>query len=372
MENEENEDDEQQSAFKKYRMIIVAAAVVLIVTGIIVASSLTMRSSLSIIQDKKSVSIKAGETYTVKWSSSKIKRVGIAVFSNNEAQWLAKDLPAAQSTYQWKTNIYQKPGSDFRVAVFEYPWKEGNAVSYSSSALEIIGPKYSSCDDFSVQREWPYLASNYEGLKQVFITKSSWSGDLGGLEGADKKCADEAAKKNLSGKFIAFLGDDTVAAKDRLVVKGVFIDADSVASLAEGTTCHRLIAETAEKLVEKFTLDGNVAKIELDADFVKLFGKIWTGRLTSNIKKECLPIDSVTGDNFTYTSSCQNWSQNKERVYQGNVPDFVGLERCYTDGGKSVPANYVGAFGSVVAADGKTGVAAKTCNGALHLMCVEQ
>jgi hypothetical protein len=371
MENEENPEEEQPT-FKKYRMLIIAGVVILIVTLVIASSAFMMRTSLTVTPDKKPISIKAGESYTIRWTSSKIDRVGIALFSNDKAVWIAKDLPARQGAYQWKTFIYQKPGNDFRVAVFEYPWKEGNAVSYLSQPIEIIGPKYSSCDDFSVQREWPYLANNYDGAKKVFITKAAWSGDLGGLEGADKKCADEAVKKNLSGKFIAFLGDDTVSAKERLAVKGVFIDADSVAELSEGTTCHRLIAETSEKLVEKFTLDGNVAKIELDPDFLKLFAKIWTGRLTSNLKKECLSVESVGTDSYTFTSSCQNWSQSKDRVYQGNVPDYVGLERCYNDAGKSVPANYVGAYASSVAASGQTGVSAKTCNSSNHLFCVEQ
>lgn len=52
--------------------------------------------------------------------------------------------------------------------------------------------------------------------KIVFITNSQYSGNLGGLSGADAKCQSEAQNAGLPGTFKAWLSDDTGAASTRL------------------------------------------------------------------------------------------------------------------------------------------------------------
>lgn len=361
----------EQSAFKKYRVLIVVGLIVLIMAVMIAATMLLAKRTLNLLEDNKPVSLKPGETYTIKWAAGKVDRVSILLYSASDVQWIARDIPANPSVYDWKLFAYQRPGNDFRIVVFEYPWKDGNLVSYSSKKIEILGSKYTSCEDYSVEAEFPYIASNYEGLKKVFISKNGYKGDLGGFEGADKKCNAEAQKLGYSGNYIAFLGNDEVSAKERITVPGVFVLAEASSSLVEGTTCHRLLASNAEKLVEKFALAGETAKIQFSDDFTKNFRLIWVGRLTQNSKKNCVPIGSDQ-ENYSYTLTCQNWSQSKEKIYTGSVPDFAGLDRCYNDAGKSIPANFVGAFSTVVANDGSIGLAGRSCNGALRLFCVEQ
>jgi hypothetical protein len=369
MENDEL--NEEESVFKKYALLIVAGIIVLILVIILAATFLLTKRTLTLAEGKEAVVLKAGDTYTIKWAAGKVEKVGIILYSPSGVQWIARDLPGKQGIYDWKTFVYQRAGNDFRIVVFEYPWKDGNLVAYSNKNIEILGSKYTSCEDLAVGAEFPYIASNYSNLKKVFITAGNYSGDLDGFEGADKKCNKEAEKLGYKGNYTAFLGSDSVSAKERLKDPSVYVLAKGSLSLVEGTTCHRLLAENTEKLVEKFTLSAETAKIKLDQEFVKDFGRIWLGRLTPNSKKDCLGI-AGSQENFSFSTTCQNWTQNKDKIYTGNVPDFAGLERCYNEQGKSIPANFVGAYSSIVSSEGATGLNGKPCNSMLRLLCVEQ
>ena len=362
---------EEQSAFKKYRVLIVAGLVILILVIVLAATFLTSTRNLTLVEGKEAVTLKAGDAYTIKWSAAKVDRVSIILYSNTGVTGIARTIPASQGVYEWKSFVYQKPGNDFRIVIFEYPWKKGNLVSYSNKTIQILGAKYTSCEDLSVEAEFPFIASNYDNAKKLFITTGSYKGDLGGLEGADKKCMQEAGKLGFTGNYIAFLGDDSISAKERITKPSIFIKAEGSLSLVEGTTCHRLFAENTERLVEKFTLSAESVKLKIDDEMIKNFGHIWLGRLTPNLKKDCLTINNSQED-FSFDTTCQNWSQNKEKIYSGNVPDFAGLDRCYNDAGKSIPANIVGAWGSVISSDGSTGLIGRSCNSSMHLLCVEQ
>ena len=50
----------------------------------------------------------------------------------------------------------------------------------------------------------------------IFVTSSTYNGDLGGLAGADQKCQDHADTAGLPGTFKAWLSDNSISAKDRL------------------------------------------------------------------------------------------------------------------------------------------------------------
>jgi hypothetical protein len=55
------------------------------------------------------------------------------------------------------------------------------------------------------------------GIKHVFTTSTTYQGGaLGGLAGADQKCADRAHAATLPGTFKAWLSDHTISARGRL------------------------------------------------------------------------------------------------------------------------------------------------------------
>jgi len=77
--------------------------------------------------------------------------------------------------------------------------------------------------------------------KIVFVTQALFPGDLGGLEGADVLCTEEAARAGLSGTYTAWLSDATGDAVTRITpsstgyarVDGTVI-ADDLADLTDG------------------------------------------------------------------------------------------------------------------------------------------
>jgi len=52
----------------------------------------------------------------------------------------------------------------------------------------------------------------------IFVTSNTYSGNLGGLSGADAKCQALADVADLSGTYVAVLSDSTTNAKDRFTV----------------------------------------------------------------------------------------------------------------------------------------------------------
>jgi hypothetical protein len=75
---------------------------------------------------------------------------------------------------------------------------------------------------------------------RAFITSTKYNGNLGGLAGADAKCAARAAAAGLGGEWVAFLSDSGANALDR-ISDGVFVRVDgerlgdSVADLFDGS-----------------------------------------------------------------------------------------------------------------------------------------
>lgn len=58
----------------------------------------------------------------------------------------------------------------------------------------------------------------------VFVTSSTYNGNLGGLSGADAKCQAQADAGGLGGSWRAILSDGSISAKDRLLIGGPIYD----------------------------------------------------------------------------------------------------------------------------------------------------
>jgi len=55
---------------------------------------------------------------------------------------------------------------------------------------------------------------------RIFVTSDLFKGDLGGLAGADAKCAATAQRASLGGNWVAFLSDSSTAVLDRVKGEG--------------------------------------------------------------------------------------------------------------------------------------------------------
>ncbi len=82
---------------------------------------------------------------------------------------------------------------------------------------------------------------------RVFNTEGTYSGDLGGLDGADRICQGDADAASLGGTWVAWLSTSTVDARDRLVdnefrlVDRETVVAQSKADLTNGTILNAIV-----------------------------------------------------------------------------------------------------------------------------------
>lgn len=366
----------KQSFFKEYRSLLIIAGLIITIAVVFIINSATSTKTIVIGKPNQTITLKAGETYTITWGAKGVTSVGIVLFSGNKgtnAQWIAKGVAAAKGKYDWVVAENQPSGSDYRLAVFEYPWKKGNAIAYTDTAIQIIGPQYISCNDLAVQNEWPYLPGNYPGLKRVFITQGSWTGNLSGIEGADTKCQQEADAKKLDGKFIAFLGTDTISAKEKIQEPAVFALANNSQVMPDGQVCYRLLGRNVDSLLNKTLLAADQISIVLDSEFAKSMNGVWIGRRTPGSSTQCLQLGglgAVTAFSGTYT--CQNWTKSDGQVYQGAIPPDADLPKCYDKQGNSAFANYIAANAIIFSNDNSLIVSGTPCNRYNRLLCVEQ
>lgn len=102
--------------------------------------------------------------------------------------------------------------------------------------------------------------------KVAFLSSEAYTGDLGGLDGADSKCQQLADAANLSGTFKAWLSDAAESAAERLTHSDVpyvtpgdpgYVIADNWADLTDGSLAQAI----------SYDEDGNLNE----------FAPVWTG-----------------------------------------------------------------------------------------------
>ncbi len=330
-----------------------------------------------------------GETYNIKWKSRGVDKVGIVLFKGSEPKWIAKNIAAGNEEYSWKIHPGQEYRDDYWVAIFEYPWQEGNVIDYSDGAFAIVFPELATCDAISLQNEWPYIPSDYPDLRKVFITEEKYTGDLGGMIGADEKCQSEADNLGYEGEWMAFLGGDgdNETALQRLEdtergTEGTYVDAQAEAVLLRGDTCHRVLGKNINEFLKKFSDEKDLNQKRLGNSFYQKLGEVWLGRVTGQSKKNCEIIASVAADpyanlaeKYTFTTTCQNWTRSDKFVEGYPVP--VGASKpsfptCYTPQGKSTDAVASGALGLGETETKLSPSQGKYCNLRQRLMCIEK
>jgi hypothetical protein len=277
------------------------------------------------------------------------------------------------------------------------------------------------------------LPSDYPDIKRVFITADAWNGDLGGVEGADQKCKDEAAKLGVQGSdWKALLGDDKQTVVDRLNLDGIFVEAQSDAALpyenvppstwksftkylksakptdAESKckdtlknkfdgflkslagqnqkTCNRMIAKDKNELLARLSAPLAIDNQILSENFAKQFGNLWIGRLNDGSKKECVRIftDNPTSElsrNYSFTATCQNWtkgtfqfpadsSTSYSKCYTYNLPD-LGYQK-HPEGALVNASILTGLSSGMLKGGAFSPYIGKSCDTIQKLLCVEQ
>ncbi len=365
---------EKETFLQEYKGVLIAAVAVVVLGIILLFNFLFSTKRVSVGAGESS--FQAGESYQINWSASNINRVGIVLFNGDEPQWVIQNYPAAAQKYAWQSDPYQPADTDYRFAVFEYPWKKGNAIAYSPAAITIIGQKYVSCDGYSVEQSWPYLPDKHPGILRTFITSSTHAGDLGGLEGADAKCNQEARKNGYEGDYIALLGADELSARERVQTDGIFVEAGAIGESIEGRSCHRFVAENIQKLLDKIKLSKEAAQIRFSNSFYQGFGNLWLGRMTAAIGAKCLLLGVQKNGETMFSNSytCQDWTVGKRQIYSSAASSAADINptKCYDLEGKNLTANYYGAATVGVNDQGGYTMGSATCESKRRLLCVQQ
>lgn len=347
---------------------------------------------LEIVSPLGGESWEIGETYIIEWNARGVDRVGIVLFNGENPEWIAENIPASSGKYEWKIQPGHEYGSNFWIAVFEYPWIGKNEISYSLGSFSIVYPELSNCDFLSIQNEWPFLANDAPNVRRVFITDEEYTGDLGGLDGANEKCQTSAEKKGYSGQWIALIGGE---GPENTIIKrlestfqgigGVFIEADSSAVLLRGATCHRLLGRNFDEFLTKFSAWEAINKKSLSDNFLKKIGKVWLGRINESSLRSCVSVDSafeyayaLLPEKYSYTVTCQNWTQGTTYAsnYQRGMVLDDSFPSCYTPTGEFTYVGALAGLSSALKGERNNGIfynnIGKSCSVKQSLVCIEQ
>lgn len=334
-----------------------------------------------------------GQTYQISWKEKGVDKVGIVLFKGQEPKWIAKDIYAKLGKYEWKIYAGQEYGDDYWIAVFEYPWKKGNKIAYSDGALAVVYPELASCDMLSIEKKGIYIPSDLPDIRRVLITTESYSGDLGGLDGADQKCQQEAERQGFSGNWNAFLGGDAdqelAVEKSRGTprgIDGIFVEAKPAAALIRGATCHQLLGGNFDEFLERLSALSIINEEELEGSFFDNLGNIWLGRMDGRSKKNCIGIAAFLPDphrllaeKYSFTTTCQNWTKGEMMVEGYPVPmgePKPEFPTCYTPEGIFTDAVILGGLASGLTGTGInrtfTPYQGKDCSNPQKLLCIEE
>jgi hypothetical protein len=370
--------------FKKIIPWVILGIIVIALGGWLIYRY-TAEKSLQLTSPQGGEVWRANDTYKITWKARNMGRVGIILLEGpqgRDVKWIAQDVPARRGSFDWQIFVWEESRQDYKIAIFEYPWKEGNLIDYSDDFFTVVGPQFASCDALSVAAEWPFMPSDFPDLRKVFITQKSYTGNLERLEGADRICQQEAQEKGLTGAWKALLGDDTVFVIDRLNLGGIFVMADSGGLLPENKTCHRLLGNNFNDFLKKLSESLALNRGKFDEDFLEDLQNVWLGRLSKESLRECTTVEGtplrLLEQKYSFTTTCQNWTTGLNRVpgYPPAPGAAVEFPVCFTPGG--VRTNAVGLAGLSLGILGQgaqqtlTTSLGQSCDLPQKLLCVQQ
>ncbi len=171
-------------------------------------------------------------------------------------------------------------------------------------------------------------------LRRVFVTSSTYTGNLGGLTGADSKCQTSASTAGVTGTWKAWLSDNTTSASSRLehftgpykLVNGTTV-ANSWTDLTDGSLLNPIN-------VSEF---GNDITTRTSVPALRALNYVWTNTQSSG---NVYSTDS--------TSACNNWGDLSSISY------------------------YSGAVGNLASGSNWTFSSTDYCSQSFHLYCFEQ
>ena len=159
------------------------------------------------------------------------------------------------------------------------------------------------CDDSNIVDNDLCNNTCKENPKRVFVTSQMYTGNLGGLVGADQKCQQLAVSAGLLGTYMAWLSDDTGSPSSRMNKANVpYV-------LVNGTK----IANNWDDLIDGDLLSG--------LNLTETGGAAPVGNTVCNGGGERTVWSStgIHGDLWLPNNSCTNWTANTGMAHWGNA-----------------------------------------------------
>lgn len=137
---------------------------------------------------------------------------------------------------------------------------------------------------------------------KVFVTSTSYNGNLGGLSGADAKCTARATAAGLDGQYIAWLSDQIIIAKDRIP--------DAQYTLKDGT----VIANNKTDLTDG-SIQNKINKDEFGNSVTSLYA-----------------LTGTTASGYRGVHNCSSWTSSSSSD-RANTGSFDYINSWWTDMG---------------------------------------
>lgn len=267
----------------------------------------TPTPSLTVVAPNGGETWTVGEIKRVSWTASNLRYVRIyiedpTISGSGSTNYIYDGaLLASQGYYDWTISQNQLPGGsslprNYRIRI--------DGLADATIGSSVIVKDYSN-NTFKIVL--PQAAA-----KRVFVTSTTYNGNLGGLTGADAKCQARANATSLGGTWKAWLSDSRTSASSRLTHATVpykRVDGFTVASDWKDLTDGSL--QESIRVTELKTKLG---------DQGSFFSKAWT-----NTKANGQIADAY--------SSCNNWTSGSASTGNGWAGTFLNRDTQWTESG---------------------------------------
>src|SRR3989344_6210456 len=163
--------------------------------------------------------------------------------------------------------------------------------------------------------------------RRVFLTSNSYTGNLGGLIGADAKCQSRADLANLGGTWKAWLSDSTGSPSSRFDLS--YIQANKPYKLLNGTTIANNWSDLIDgSLTSPIKVDEKGITQTVDPSIGTL---VWSNTYETGIVKPTSPVGGTRQDCNNWTSSSHSAPYGEIGLYDRANSNWTGFSNTFCD-----------------------------------------
>ncbi|MFA4941221.1 MAG: DUF1554 domain-containing protein [Patescibacteria group bacterium] len=167
--------------------------------------------------------------------------------------------------------------------------------------------------------------------KRVFVTSTTYNGNLGGVSGADEKCQARADAASLGGTWKAIISGDSITARSRIGYNWLFL----VNTLGEPVAVNLVATGTVSSLEPWVPRDGTnylYYSIQYNEFGVAKTGCVWTGSTANgllNTADDQCSNPPNSGPDWTYNSAGYNGTEGRSNYTDSQwIKETIGCGNC--------------------------------------------